>query len=96
MQIKLPETVTQTVFITAYKSDINGGHTIMISCTDMSNVSSDYVVLGTEEITLNVPQVNFINEKVEKLNKQKTKIIIESQEAIKSIDSEIQLLTRDI
>lgn len=96
MQIKLPETVTQTMFITAYKSGITGGHTIMISSTDMSDVSSDYVVLGTEEITLNVPQVNLINEKVDILNKQKAKILLDSQEAIKSIDTEIQLLTRSI
>lgn|GEM_PF-1706987 len=92
MQTQLPETVTQTFYIMAYS--IGGGeYSITVSSVDLSVPPTNYILLGTEEITFKIPQVDFNKARIEALNNEKSAILANSQIAVNKIDEKIQLLT---
>ncbi len=93
MQTKLPETVTATLYIHASKICIGGKYSVSVFGCDMSDTFKDIFLVGTQEVTLNVPQIDFIQAQVDCLNKQKNQISAKTQVALKSIDDQIQSLT---
>lgn len=83
---KLPKTITETLWV-----GIPPGHsepTILI--TDMSDYG--YAVLGEVEVTVDVPQVDPIEKRIEALEGQRDKARAEYSRLIGHIDDQIQRL----
>ncbi|MBU9809283.1 hypothetical protein ACE2AK_04015 [Rahnella perminowiae] len=92
MQTKLPLTATRMIFIMAYKEKWNDDYSILFSGTDISSIGSEYTLLGSKEVTLDVPQIDLDNGEVANLSKLKSQILADAHLKVKDIDEKIKSL----
>lgn len=92
MQTKLPATVTATMFIFAKKDLWDDEYKIHVMSGDISGLLDGFILLGSEEITVNVPKVDLVNWALSFLNKQKEGLITTTEIAVREIDTEIHSL----
>ncbi|ADW76531.1 hypothetical protein Rahaq_4956 (plasmid) [Rahnella aceris] len=92
MQTKLPATVTATMFIFAKKDLWDDEYKIHVMSGDISGLLDGFILLGSEEITVNVPKVDLVNGALSFLNKQKEGLITTTEIAVREIDTEIHSL----
>jgi len=84
---KLPATVTGTVYICISPSFPED---VMLTCSDMSGYG--YAVLGTQEVTVDVPRVYPRAKMIEGLEAQAKKLQADHQVALNDIQDKIQSL----
>ncbi|THD51856.1 hypothetical protein ERD95_08210 [Enterobacteriaceae bacterium ML5] len=92
MQTELPATVNAKVFIFAKKDAWDGEYKIHVMSADISDLLEDYILLGSEDITVNVPKVDLVNGALSFLNKKKEGLLAITELAVKDIDKEIHSL----
>lgn len=92
MQTELPATVTAKVFIFAKKDAWDGEYKIHVMSGDISDLLEGYILLGSQDITVNVPRVDLINGALSFLNKKKESLFASAELAAKDIDKEIHYL----
>lgn len=93
MQTELPATVNAKVFIFAKKDVWDGEYKIHVMSGDISDLLEGYILLGSEDITVNVPKVDLVNGALSFLNKKKEELLASAELAVKDIDKEIESLT---
>ena len=83
---ELPKTVTEQLYI----SQSQWGDVSITAC-DMTE--HGYITLGTETITLDVPQDININQiKIDNLKEQKQKLLAETEVKLNTLEEDIQKL----
>lgn len=92
MQTELPATVNAKMFIFAKKDEWDGEYKIHVMSGDISGLLEGYILLGSENITVNVPRVDLVNGALSFLNKKKGELITTAELAVKDIDKEIHSL----
>lgn len=92
MQTKLPLMATRTIFIMAYKEEWNDEYSILFSGSDLSSIGSEYTLVGTKEVTLDIPQIDLENGEVAELSKNKSKILSDANLKVKGIEEKIKSL----
>lgn len=92
MQTELPATVNAKVFIFAKKDAWDGEYKIHVMSGDISDLLEGYILLGYEDITVNVPKVDLVNGALSFLNKKKESLLASAELAVKDIDKEIDTL----
>ena len=92
MQTELPATVSAKVFIFAKKDVWDGEYKLHVMSGDISGILEGYILLGSENITVNVPKVDLVNGALSFLNKQKENLLANAELAAKDIDKEIHSL----
>lgn len=92
MQTELPATVNAKVFIFAKKDVWDGEYKLHVMSGDISGLLDGYILLGSEDITVNVPKVDLVNGALSFLNKKKEDLLANTDLATKDIDKEIHSL----
>lgn len=92
MQTELPATVSAKVFIFAKKDVWDGEYKLHVMSGDISGLLDGYILLSSENITVNVPKVDLVNGVLSFLNKQKENLLANAELAAKDIDKEIHSL----
>lgn len=92
MQTKLPETITKSVFILARKHSWETEYTITFGEVDYSEHIDEYILLGTENITLHVTQTELAQAEISILRKRREKILADTELKKKAIYERIQSL----
>lgn len=96
MQTKLPATVDSKVYIFAKKDLWDDEYKIHVMCGDISGMVDGYILLGSEDITVNVPKVDLVNGVLSFLSKQKEGLLTATEIAVNDIDKEIHSLIHDV
>lgn len=96
MQTKLPATVTATMFIFAKKDLWDDEYKIHVMSGDISGLLDGFILLGSEEVTVNVPKVDLVNGVLSFLSKQKEELLTATEIAVNDIDKEIHSLIHDV
>ncbi len=87
MMIKLPETVTSTMYVILRTYD-NG----VFSCSSSFSEQEGYTVLGQHEVTLDVPQEDPTLKAIESLENRAEDIQAEATAAVRAIMDKVQQL----
>ena len=92
MQTKLPGSVTKKFFIFATKYEWIDEYIISVFESDISSIKPDYILIGTQEVTFEIKETDFLKSEIAGLEKAKIQLFAETSEREKYISRKIQSL----